>query len=230
MPVSKSWGQASVFGQKKDTYKFGQTAPEIPKKLPEAVPGRIHLRDGRTLEVPIAYVDYNKIVAVDLSTKTVYTPLEVSSFVMKQDSFVVLKEFKVAVGPDEQEYRIAFVQVGAVGAGLGLYRFRGTMRRDDAVHHGSMSTFNGSGWGSGPTSYKSDVTEYEMTTAWVLKRDDSPQWLSLPKSGGALRGIVEPLIADDPRLSKEVKWGALTTDKLPKLLNEYIADKKAGLN
>ncbi|MBF9143679.1 hypothetical protein [Hymenobacter properus] len=222
--------QTNAFGQKKNTYNFNKSAADVPDKLPEAVPGRIHLLDGSTLEVPIAYIDYNKIVAVGLTDKTAYTPLDVSSFVMKQDSFVVLKDFKVVVGEDEQEYRIAFVRVGAVGAGLGLYHLKGTMRRDDAVHQGSYATFNGASWGSAGGSYKSNVTEYEMTQAWVLKRDDSPQWVSLPKSGGRLRAIVEPLIADDARLSQEVKWGSLTTEKLPKVLNEYIADKKGARN
>jgi hypothetical protein len=220
----------NAWGQKKNTYNFGKPASNVPDKLPEAVPGRIHLRDGRTLAVPIAYVDYNKIVAVEVSSKAVYTPLEVSSFVMKQDSFVVLNDFKVVVGEDEQEYRIAFVQVGAVGAGLGLYHFKGTMRRDDVTHYGSMSTFNGSSWASAPTANRSQATEYEMTQVWVLKRDNSPQWLTLPKSGSQLRAIIEPLLADDARLNQEVKWGSLNTNKLPKLLNEYIADKKVGGN
>ncbi|MBJ6110736.1 hypothetical protein JAO73_17060 [Hymenobacter sp. BT523] len=218
--------QSNAWGQKKNTYQFGKPAADVPAKLPKALPGRIHLRDGRTVDGPIAYLDYNKIVAVSPSAKTAYTPLEVSSFVMEQDSFVVLKDFKVAIGADEQEYRIAFVRVGAVGAGLALYQFRGTMKREDAEHHSPVVT----PYGVGMRSYKSEATEYEMSKAWILKRDDSPQWLSLTKSGSNLRAIVEPLIADDARLSKEVKWGSLTTDKLPAVLNEYIADKRARRN
>ncbi|UOQ97307.1 hypothetical protein MUN81_18960 [Hymenobacter sp. 5317J-9] len=218
--------QTNAWGQKKNTYQFGKPAADVPAKLPKALPGRIHLRDGRTVDGPIAYLDYNKIVSVSPGAKTAYTPLEVGSFVMEQDSFVVLKDFKVTVGADEQEYRIAFVRVGAVGAGLALYQFRGTMKREDAVHYGAVATPNG----FAGNTYRSDATEYEMTKAWILKRDDSPQWLSLTKSGSNLRAIVEPLIADDARLSKEVKWGSLTTDKLPAVLNEYIADKKARSN
>ncbi|MBD2721566.1 hypothetical protein [Hymenobacter armeniacus] len=218
--------QTNAWGQKKNTYQFGKPAAELPRKLPKTVPGRIHLRDGSTVSAPLAYLDYNKVVAVTPGAPKVYTPVEVSSFVMAQDSFVVLKDFKVMVGADEQEYRIAFVRVGAVGAGLALYQFRGTMKREDAVHYGAVATPNG----FAGNTYRSDATEYEMTKAWILKRDDSPQWLSLTKSGSNLRAIVEPLIADDARLSKKVKWGSLTTDKLPTLLNEYIADKKAGRN
>ncbi|GAB3580299.1 hypothetical protein [Hymenobacter daeguensis] len=205
-----------------------QTAPPLPKKLPPAVPGRIHLLSGSTLAVPLVYLDYNKIVAVDKEARKVYTPLEVSSFVMQQDSFIVLKDFKVAVGEDEQEYRIAFVRVGVVGPGFALYHFTGTMRRDDAVHYDGARAFTGSGWVGG--AYKSQVTEYEMSRVWFVKRDDDPHWLSLPKSGSRIRTIVEPIIADDKKLVKSVSWAFITAEKVQKVLAEYVADKKAGLN
>jgi hypothetical protein len=204
-----------------------QSAPQLPKKLPPAVPGRIHLLDGRTLTIPLVYLDYNKIVAVDKDTKKVYTPLEVSSFVMAQDSFIVLKDFKVAVGEDEQEYRIAFVRVGVIGPGFALYHFTGTMRRDDAVHFRSVPIGT---TGTGGYLYKSQSTEYEMSKVWFIKRDDDPHWLSLPKSGSRIRTIVEPIIADDKKLVKSVSWSFITAEKVQKVLNEYVADKKAGLN
>ena len=212
---------------------WAQSAPQLPKKLPPAVPGRIHLLNGSTLAVPLVYLDYNKIVAVDKDSKKVYTPLEVSSFVMQQDSFVVLKDFKVAVGEDEQEYRIAFVRIGAVGPGFALYHFQGTMRQDDAIRYGSVSTFNGAAGGAPGTmgyAYRSQETDYVMSKAWFIKRDNDPHWLSLPKSGSRIRTIVEPIIADDKRLVKSVSWAFLTADKVQKVLIEYIADKKAGLN
>jgi hypothetical protein len=211
---------------------WAQSAPQLPKKLPAAVPGRIHLLDGSTLTVPLVYLDYNKIVAVDKDSKKVYTPLEVSSFAMVQDSFVVLKDFKVAVGEDEQEYRIAFVRIGAVGPGFALYHFQGTMRRDDAVRYGSVSTFNGATGAPGTMSYayRSQATDYVMSKVWFIKRDDDPHWLSLPKSGGLIRTIVEPIIADYKKLLKSVSWAFMTADKVQKVLTEYTADKKAGLN
>lgn len=211
---------------------WAQTTPPLPKKLPEAVPGRIYLLNGTTLTVPLVYLDYNKIVAVDKDDKKIYTPLEVSSFVMKQDSFIVLKDFKVAEGEDEQEYRIAFVRVGVVGPGFALYHFTGTMRRDDAVHYSGAPIFNGTSWTGGGAYYKSQVTEYAMSKVWFVKRDDDPHWLSLPKSGGngRIRTIVEPIIADDPKLNKSVHWSFLTADKVQKVLADYVADKKAGIN
>lgn len=183
----------------------------------------MHLLDGRTLTVPLVYLDYNKIVAVDKDTKKVYTPLEVSSFVMAQDSFIVLKDFKIAVGEDEQEYRIAFVQVGAVGPGFALYHFMGTMRREQQGY--VMMGAGGMGMGQVPES-----TKYLLSKVWFIKRDDDPHWLSLPKSGNRIRTIVEPIIADDKKLVKSVSWSFITAEKVQKVLNEYVADKKAGLN
>lgn len=202
---------------------WAQSAPQLPKKLPAAVPGRIHLLDGSTLTVPLVYLDYNKIVAVDKDSKKVYTPLEVSSFVMAQDSFVVLKDFKVTEGEDEQEYRIAFVRIGAVGPGFALYHFQGTMRREQPGYV-IMGT---GGMGMGQVQ---ESTQYLMSKVWFIKRDDDPHWLSLPKSGGLIRTIVEPIIADDKKLVKSVIWAFMTADKVQKVLTEYTADKKAGLN
>jgi len=202
---------------------WAQVVAQLPKNLPAAVPGRIHLLDGSALTVPLVYLDYNKIVAVDKDAKKVYTPLEVSSFVMQQDSFIVLKDFKVAVGEDEQEYRIAFVRVGAVGPGFALYHFQGTMRREQQGH----VVMGAGGMGMGQTQ---ESTSYLMSKVWFIKRDDDPHWLSLPKSGGRIRAIVEPIIADDPKLNKSVRWSFITADKVQKVLMDYTADKKIGLN
>ena len=197
-----AYAQTNMWGQKDNTYHFGQPKKEASKKLPKTVPGRVHSPDGTTRNVPLAFLDYNKLVAVENGAQTVYTPLEAGGFVMKQDSFIVLRDFKVAIGADEQEFRIAFVRVGAVGPGYALYQFRGTMRREI-----------GASFGAGGMGRVEESTQYLPAKVWFIKRVDDPRWLSLSPAGGQIRRVVEPLIADG----------------VQDILQEYAANKRAVL-
>lgn len=162
-------------------------------------------------------LDYNKLVAVDSGTPTLFTPLEVSSFVMKQDSFVVLRDFTVAIYADEQAFRLAFVRVGAVGPGYALYQFRGTLRREVSASFGP----GGLGW-------VEPSTQYLPSKVWFIKRADDPRWLSLPPAGPTLRRVVEPIIADDKKLARAIDWDFLGADGVVDILREYAAHKAAA--
>jgi hypothetical protein len=211
------------------TYHFGESKKPERIKLPKMVPGRIHFLDGSSRNTSLGMVDYNQIVALEDGAVKKYTPLEVSSFVMKQDSFVVLKEFKITEGDDEQEFRIAFVQVGIVGAGFVLYHFKGTMRHDDVVHHTAPVYNGGTGsWMHGTQTPA--VTEYSLSKVWFIKRDNDPRWISLPKAGGRLRDIIEPLIADDKKLVRSIEWNFFSVNEVPDILLKYAANKSAVRN
>jgi hypothetical protein len=209
--------QNNVWGQKDNTYRFGQPKNAPSKKLPKTVPGRVHLLDGTSRSVLLAFVDYNKIVAVENGAQTAYTPFEVSSFVMKQDSFVVLRDFKVAIYADEQEFRMAFVRVGAVGPGYALYQFKGTMRREI-----------GASFGPGGMGRVEESTQYLPSKVWFIKCGNDPRWVSLPQSGPTLKRVVEPIIADDKKLSRSVDWEFLGADGVQAILLEYAANKHAA--
>jgi len=221
-------GHADASGQT-NTYHFGDSGKAKPAKLPKLVPGRLHLLDGSTRNGPVGFVDYNQVVTVENDVVTEYTPLQVSSFVMKQDSFIVLKDFKIALGTDEQEFRVAFVQVGAAGPGFVLYHFKGTMRHDDVPQYQNVAIQQGTavGWSGGVRT--STATEYSWSKVWFVKLDSDPRWLSLPRSGGQLKDIVEPLIADDKKLTRSVEWSFLDADEVQGILLKYAASKSAAL-
>lgn len=217
----------SPWGKRDNTYHFGKPKKEPAKKPLKTVPGRIHLLDGSSRSVPLAYVEYNQIVAVENGAETNYYPKDVSSFVMKQDSFVVLREFRVAIGEDEQGYSSAFVKVGAVGAGFTLYRFTGTMQREvRAYSYGTVQTGIGTiGVPGGSTS-----TENLMSKVWLLKLDGDSGWRSLSTSGPSLQHIIAPLIADDKKLSRSIDWEYVNCDEVQTILLKDLANKKAALN
>ncbi|MDB5235920.1 MAG: hypothetical protein JWR44_2913 [Hymenobacter sp.] len=221
---STVWGQTNAWGQKSNTYHFGDAGKAKPTKLPKMLPGRIHFLDGSTRNGPVGFVDYNQIVVVDNNVTKKYTPLEVSSFVMKQDSFVVLRDFKIALGADEQEFRIAFVQLNVAGPGFALYHFRGTMRHDDVEHYRNVPAYNGSN-SSGAVVQYSIGTEYSLSKVWFIKRADDPRWLSLSSRG--LRDIVEPIIADDKKLVRSIEWNFLSADGVQDVLLKYVANKRS---
>lgn len=210
--------QASSWEHNTDSYRFGQTKKEPPKKPLKMVPGRIHLLNGTTRSVTMAYVDYNKVVAVENGVETNYTPLEVSSFVVKQDSFVVLRDFQIAIGSDEQVFRIAFVRVGAAGPGYVLYHFKGTMRREI-----------GASFGPGGMGRIEESIQFLPSKVWFIKRDDDPRWISLPQSGGRLKDIVAPIIADDKKLARSVDWSFLDADEVQGILLKFAANQRATL-
>jgi sRNA-binding regulator protein Hfq len=194
--------------------------PSYGQKPGKPVPGRIHLLNGTTQKGQVVFVDYNKIKLVENKNELVYTPLEAASFVMAADSFVVLRDFKVAIGEDDQEYRIAFVKVGAVGPGFALYHFLGTMRREREGY-----LVGGSGMAMGQVE---PSTKYVMSKAWFLKVASDPKWHSLPQTGTRLRQLVGPIIADDQKLVKSVNWEYVDGQDLQKTLLQYLANKKVA--
>jgi hypothetical protein len=195
------------------------TLPVLGQKRGKPLPGRVHLLSGGTEAGQVIFVDYHKIKLLANGKEMIYTPLEVGSFVMAADSFVVLRDFKVIIGEDDQEYRIAFVKVGAVGPGFALYSFLGTMRRE---HKGHLVM----GAGSMSAGYVEESTQYELSKAWILKVDSDPKWHSLSEPGLRLRQLVGPVIADDAKLARSADWGYIEGRDLQKLLLQYLANKK----
>lgn len=217
--VSGREARAQVGSRKKsDVYHFGQANNQPVKKLTKLMPGRLHLLDGSTRSLPLAYVDYNQLVALENGVEKVYTPLEVSSFMMKQDSFVVLKDFSIKIEKDEQEYGIAFVQVGVVGPNFTLYKFTGTMRREESGY--LVMGANGMASGQVPES-----TRYRMTKAWLMHVDGNSQVMALPASGPGIANIVAPLVADDKHLVRSLKQSYVTDEDVEAILRQYLVRK-----
>lgn len=199
------------------------------KKKPLPQPGRLHLANGRTQPAQLRLDDCDllKSVGPDGMEQT-YSPDDVSSFVMGTDSFTVLRDFYVTLVRDAEHYNSSFVRVCAAGAGLELYEFRGSMTRNQ------HST--GSGIGvvaassalravTGVTPIVGSVGQGEkvvMTTAWLLRRDGNPRWLTLPSGARNLREVIEPIVADDKELV--VRWPIRPQDT-PLLLSQYVAHK-----
>ncbi|MBD2721565.1 hypothetical protein [Hymenobacter armeniacus] len=203
------------------------------KKLPPLQPGRLHLTDGRLLPAQLRLEDGDVLKALgpDGAEKT-YSPDEVSSFVMGTDSFTVLRDFYVTLVRDAEHYSSSFMRVCAAGAGLELYEFRGTMSRQQ-VSGGNLALV-GAGlalhMAAGNTAipvYGGRQETFVMTTAWLLRRDGNPRWLTLPSGARNLREVLEPLVADDQVLAASVRWGSLRREDVPALLSQYVARKTA---
>lgn len=197
------------------------TFSALGQKPGKPLPGRVHLLSGATQIGQVTFVDYNKVKLLHDGTESVYTPLEASSFTMAADSFVVLRDFKVTIGEDDQEYRIAFVKVGAVGPDFALYYFMGTMRREDAGH--LVMGYGGTAMGQVEPS-----TQYRMSKAWIIRVESDPRWRSLTDKGLRLRQLVGPVIADDAKLAKSVNWGSVDGQDLQRILLQYLANKKTA--
>lgn len=194
-------------------------------KLLAPAPGRLHLINGSNRTALLVYIDYNKIKAIENDVESIYSPLEVSSFVIAQDSFAVLKDFNIAIGDDEQYYRIAFVQVSVAGPGFALYHFQGTMRREIQGH----LVMGAGGMAMGQTQ---DETKYLMSKVWFMKLDgqEKPNWVSLPNSGSRIKAIVRPIIADDKNLDRATHWNSLAADDVKDVLAKYLANKRNSIN
>jgi hypothetical protein len=197
------------------------TLPVFGQKPGKPLPGRVHLLSGGTEVGQVTFVDYHKIKLLSNGKEAIYTPLEVGSFMMAADSFVVLRDFKVIIGEDDQEYRIAFAKVGAVGPGFALYYFLGTMRREEKGY--LVAGYGGTAMGQVEPS-----TQYRMSKEWILKVDSDPKWHSLSEPGLRLRQLVGPVIADDAKLTRSADWGYMDGRDLQKLLLQYLANKKAA--
>jgi hypothetical protein len=205
------------------------------KKQPETLLGRLHMADGSTqlAQLWLADSDILKSTGPNGVEKT-HSPDEVSSFVMGTDSFTVLRDFYVTLVRDAEHYNSSFVRVCAAGAGLELYEFRGSMARSQpsggslgvAAASSALRAVSGVtplvmvGAGQGPGREK-----IVMTTAWLLRRDGNPRWLTLPSGARNLREVIEPIVADDKELV--VRWPIQPKD-VPLLLSQYVDHKTAN--
>ena len=200
------------------------------KKPPLSQPGRLHLADGRLQQAQLRLEDSDilKSLGPDGVEKT-FSPDEVSSFVMGTDSFTVLRDFYVTLVRDAEHYTSSFVRVCAAGAGLELYEFRGSMTRNQYSNGnlGAVAASSALRTMTGVTPVVMAGGRQEkvvMTTAWLLRRDGNPRWLTLPSGAHNLREVIEPIVADDHELL--VQWPIRPQD-VPFILNQYVAHKSS---
>jgi hypothetical protein len=205
------------------------------KKLVAPVAGRLHLAGGTTRPASLQLVECDKVRATSPEgVETIYTTDEVSSFVAGVDSFTVLRDFYVTLGKDAEAYNSSFMRVCIAGAGLELYEFRGMVTRTEA--NGGMVALTGASMVLGAVVPNVPVVygggrkrEHDvMTTAWLLRREGNPRWLTLPYGARNLREVIEPLIADDRKLAASVQWGRMAPKDVAPLLSEYVVRKTAN--
>ena len=202
-------------------------------KNPTLQPGRLYLANGSTRQAQLLLIDFNQLKGVGSDGAVVmYSPDEVSSFVMGTDSFTVLRDFYVTFTRDAEHYTSSFMRVRAAGAGLEYYEFRGTMTRTQ--FDGGNAALFGAGIAlkivAGNTAIPGGIGSQEkevMTTAWLLRRDGNPRWLTLPTGARNIREVIEPLIADDKDLLATVRWGSIRREDVSALLSQYVEHKKS---
>ena len=189
------------------------------------------MTDGSIRLEQLLLLDADKLSATDdKGTVRVYSPDDVSTFVMGTDSFTVLRNFYVTLTQDAEIYKSSFMRVCAAGVGLELYEFKGMMNRTQ-LDGGSAALFAAgialravAGNTAIPGGLNSEQTPM-LTTAWLLRREGNPRWLTLPSGARNLREVIEPLISDDAELSATVRWGSLRPKDVPALLSQYVARK-----
>jgi|GEM_PF-6931130 len=212
---------------------WAQVSAAKPKEpLPKLTSGRLHLANGSTVNAKIGLIDCDQLRGIGPDGALLaYTPDEVSSFVMGADSFTVLRNFYVVLNVDAEHYKSSFMRVCAAGAGLELYEFHGIMARTQL--DGSGAAMAGASIAlsvavGAPILMAGGFRNEEnavMTTAWLLRRDGNPRWLTLPTGARNLREIIEPLVADDSDLASSVRWGTLRRQDVPALLSLYVERK-----
>lgn len=191
--------------------------------------GRVHLNDGTTQIGKVALVGHNQIKiklspplglkAAGKPAEKLYSALDVSSFVLKQDSFTVVKDFTVFRDGADQHYNSGFMRVCAAGAGVQLYEF--TFMSEQEVQR-----LRSAGYSPAvgvPLLYTVEEQTFMMTKYLLLHRAD--KWLALPDGGRRLRDIIEPAIADDVPLTASIQWSGLTRGAVAGLVQRYIFDK-----
>ena len=198
--------------------------------VPQA--GRLYLADGSVRHDELLLLDYNQLKGIGADgVEVIYSPDEVNSFVMSTDSFTVLRDFYVTLTRDAEHYKSSFMRVRAAGAGLEFYEFRGTMTRKQ--FDGGNAALFAAGIAirvvAGNTAIPGGIGSPErevMTTAWLLRRDGNPRWLTLPTGARNIREVIEPLIADDEELAATVHWGSIRREDVADLLSQYVEHKK----
>ncbi len=207
---------------------LSQAAAAQEHKQPTLYPGRVHLTDGSVRAGQLQLVDCDQVdVTGTDGVAHSYSPDEVSSFVMGIDSFTVLRDFYITLTRDAEHYNKSFMRVCAAGAGVELYEFRGSMTRNQnggsnvgaVVASSALRVASG---GITPMMLGGRPEKIVMTTAWLLRRDGNPRWLTLPTGARNLREVIEPIVADDKELV--VQWPIRPVD-VPAVLSQYVAHK-----